>query len=127
MFTNLNGATMKLNQVQRDELLTGLQILMDNGPSDPFYGICNNLEAAMGYCLTVDPYLFVSLVSVSWPGITGTVHTSEEDGEPESCYPIARTYADGRRDPLWAGVQLKQRNELMQYLVNWLKAYEVVE
>ena len=113
---------MKLTQVQRDELLTGLQILMDNGPSDPFYGICNNLASAMGGCRTVDPYLFVSLVSVSWPGITGTVYTSE-DGEPESCYPIARTYTGGRRDPLWSGVQLKQRNELMQYLVDWLLAY----
>lgn len=113
---------MKLTQVQREELLAGLQILMDKGPIDPFYGICNNLESAMGFYRTVDPYLFVSLVSVSWPGITGTVHTSE-DGEPESCYPIARTHTDGCRDPLWAGVQLKQRHELMQYLVDWLKAY----
>lgn len=114
---------MKLTQVQREELLAGLQILMDNGPSDTGFGICNNLESAMGGWRTVDPYLFVSLVSVSWPGITGTVYTGE-DGEPESCYPIARTYTDLRRDPLWAGVQLKQRHELMQYLADWLKAYK---
>lgn len=116
---------MKLTQVQRDELLAGLKILMDNGPTDHRYGICNNLESAMGGWQTGDPYLFVSLVSVSWPGITGTV--GEYDGESACCYPIVRTYTDGRRDPLWAGVQLKQRHELMQYLADWLRAYEVVE
>lgn len=122
MFTNLNGATMKLTQVQREELLAGLQILMDNGPADPFYGICKNLEDAMSDYM-IDPYRFVARVSVGWPGITGTVG-EKQDGEPSCCYPIVRTYTQGRRDPLWAGVQLKQRHELMQYLVDWLKAYK---
>ena len=122
MFTNLNGATMKLTHVQRDELLTGLQTLVVNGPSTDEFGICHNLDEAMGDYQTVDPYVFVSRVSVSWPGITGTV--SEEDGEPSCCYPIARSYANGYRLPLWTGDQLKQRHDLMQYLITWLTAYQ---
>lgn len=110
---------MKLSQAQKDALLTGLHLLAKDGPSDTHFGICHNLDQLVVQGLEyLDVYSFVSQTSVTWPGLTGMVWTSE-DGYLSSCaYPIRNT----RRAALWEGDQLTQRMSLIEYLTAYLQA-----
>lgn len=123
---------MKLSKENTRRMLTALRKLEKNGPTDPGYGICLNLDKVFIQGRTyVCTYAFVARASINWPGRTGELRPHGACGTPVCSFPILLEYAPvlagshlerRERVPLWEGSQLEQRQSLIKYLIESLTA-----
>lgn len=111
-------------------LLEALKHIQDNGPNDPFYGICMNAKELFNGQHDKDVYPTISRFSAKWPKASKDhcypVPSVKSDQSPAQCYQYARDYYKGK---LWDDHTNygRLRWELLAFLISELEKEELSE